>query len=486
MAEKYKDISVNITLEDVINSAEFSIPLIYRRDAKGTIPFTKVNGYDEAFNVLATNAIGALAVLGTEETHQVEMSTIETEYADFAGIDIKTIYTTGDNTITYNGVTHKDYLDIGEGGSITFTNEKFDNRPVFHLGITNINDNEGKAGSFDVPIYLYKNDVLYKTYTCSNNKVIYITELLTQNTKSTDTYKLVFAKACYCFTLGIKNISYQMLEAVTTYFSQENGCEEVALCMNHTEPPYEEDWRQLIWNCTIDEHTVEAARTLLAKNDKRMIYILSTYSKAYDEWFKDLAGNDRVVIYYNTADNNGKGCKTISALVGKTASKPVGSFTYKNQELIGVPVDNTMSKSELNALHEKNINSFVTKVGYNVTSEGKTMSGEYIDIVDSRDWLVLQIEYQLQQALIINDKVPYTNEGISLLENIVVNILQEAFNNGMIATDDNGNPAYSVNFAPRSETKAEDREVRQYVEGNFEFYLAGAIHSVAVNGLIRI
>lgn len=175
-----------------------------------------------------------------------------------------------------------------------------------------------------------------------------------------------------------------------------------------------------------------------------------------------------------------------TALIAKCSSKPVGSYTYKNQVLKGVYPDEALTKSELDKYHENNVNTFVKKAGYNVTSEGVCLNGEYIDIMDSRDWLITQIQYQEQQALIVNDKIPYDNTGIGMLESICVNVLQAAFENGIVATDDNGEGAYTVNFKPRSETKASDREKRKYVEGNFSFELAGAIHALVINGTIRI
>ena len=175
-----------------------------------------------------------------------------------------------------------------------------------------------------------------------------------------------------------------------------------------------------------------------------------------------------------------------TALIAKTSCKAVGSFTYKNMTLKSVYADESITKAQLDEYHSNNVNAYVHKAGYDVTSEGKLANGEYIDILDAKDWLITQIKYQLQQVLITNDKILYTNNGIALLENTVVNVLQDAYNNGMIAEDDDGNPSYSVNFAGRSDTKASDREKRQYMEGKFSFELAGAIHTVTVNGTIRI
>ena len=201
-------------------------------------------------------------------------------------------------------------------------------------------------------------------------------------------------------------------------------------------------------------------------------------------------GYARTFVYIGVKNEDAEShfdCNQITtALLAKCSCKPVGSYTYKNQVLKGVYPDEAITKEELDKLHESNVNAFVKKAGYNVTSEGVCINGEYIDIMDARDWVVTQIQYQLQQALIVNDKVPYTNAGIGLLESTCVNVLQDAFVNGIIAEDDNGDGAYTVNFKARSETKASDREKRKYVEGRFSFELAGAIHKLVINGTIRI
>jgi hypothetical protein len=175
-----------------------------------------------------------------------------------------------------------------------------------------------------------------------------------------------------------------------------------------------------------------------------------------------------------------------SSLVGETATKDVGSYTYKNIQLKHVNSIENIKNSQLTAIHDAGAFCCVGKSGYIVSSEGKTASGEYIDIIDARDWIVMNMQYQLQQALIINDKVPYTNNGIALLESYCLNVLKKAYSRGMIAENDDGTPAYTVNFAKRSETEASDRKARKYVEGKFSFDLAGAIHTVTVNGTINI
>lgn len=198
--------------------------------------------------------------------------------------------------------------------------------------------------------------------------------------------------------------------------------------------------------------------------------------------FKDY---ERTVLYVGVPIVDGVN-SICTALFSKMCSKEVGSYTYKNKVLKSVYADESITRTQLDEYHDNNVNAYVHKAGYDVTSEGKCANGEYIDILDAKDWLITQIKYQLQQILINNDKIPYDDTGIAMLESGVVGVLKTGYNNGMIAESEDGGGAYTVNFARRSETKASDREKRQYMEGRFSFDLAGAVHTVTVNGVINI
>ena len=137
-------------------------------------------------------------------------------------------------------------------------------------------------------------------------------------------------------------------------------------------------------------------------------------------------------------------------------------------------------------MHNAGCITLLRKAGETVTSEGITLSGEYIDIVDSKDWIIKDMEYGIQKTLIQLPKVPYDNTGIGILESQCATTLKRAFGMGMIAVNDEGLPAYYTSFKKRSEVDAGDRTVRKYLGGSFGFDLAGAIHNVHINGTIIV
>lgn len=174
-----------------------------------------------------------------------------------------------------------------------------------------------------------------------------------------------------------------------------------------------------------------------------------------------------------------------AALVGATAGRATGSFTYKNIVLSGIAAQE-LSDTQIEAIHKKGGMTFVTKAGDNVTSEGKVAGGEYIDSIDAEDWVIQQLTYRTQKLLNSTDKVPYDNVGIAMLEAVAVDVFQTAYNSGMIATTDDGKPDYSVTYALREDTSAADRAQRHYRGGRFHFSLAGAVHTVDIAGEIIV
>lgn len=240
-------------------------------------------------------------------------------------------------------------------------------------------------------------------------------------------------------------------------------------------------WRQLIVVSadTEGEDTAKAISDYIETTDKMYFASFASATEA-----AAIGENEKTLKFVHEDDDT-----TVvfpeAGLVGATAGKMPGSFTYKNTEIKGL-TPKILPESELTAIHETNAIAFVLKCGRGVTSEGFVSSGEYADVIDSQDWISQQIVDRLQLTLINADKIPYDNRGIAILENVTASVLKEAAENGMIAENDNGVPDYSVNFKPRSATKASDRAKRVYREGTARFALAGAIHEADVNLTIEI
>lgn len=276
-------------------------------------------------------------------------------------------------------------------------------------------------------------------------------------------------------------------EAAKLTFLQETPPEKVAICADTVKATdglpkiFKQDWRQLIVASAGSENESsigEISEYVESMNDK--MYFCHVVDLTELKALGIHKPSRTVALVYA-----GDAVCPEAALVGATAAREVGSFTYKNMVLTGVSAED-WEDLDLDALHEAGGVAIVEKAGDVVTSEGMTVSGEYADIMDSLDYIIQNMEYKVQKVLNINSKIPYTGAGISILEGVVTTVLKDAYNNGIIADDDEGQPMYSVTFEGREAAAAEDRQVRKYVGGRFNFTIAGAIHNVEINGEMEV
>ena len=304
-------------------------------------------------------------------------------------------------------------------------------------------------------------------------------------------------KECRDLTEVVKAGYAENTEAYKTaelIFMQENAPEKIALCSTtgtaseflSDSENVSKNWRQLLVLSKESEDDEESEDSILAVAAK----IESLEGKMFfanvpvsSEEYTNALNYKRTVLFY--CDTSNGYTMPAAALVGETAGRVPGSFTYKNLVLKGIQPQN-ISDSRIEEIHKSGGITFVTKAGDNVTSEGIVTNGEFIDIIDSEDYIIQQLAYQTQKLLNSSSKVPYDNNGIAMLESVAVNVLQTAYNNGMIAQAEDGGADYTVDYGLRESTDEDDRQARKYVNGSFSFALAGAVHSVDITGEITI
>lgn len=276
-------------------------------------------------------------------------------------------------------------------------------------------------------------------------------------------------------------------KAAELIFAQKNAPKKIAVCAV-TEAAtaalaeatlISKDWRQLIVVGGGESPTTPSA--IMAKVEALDGKLYFANLDVDDSTSIATSGIRHTVLFYcNVTDAVPV---PVAALVGETAGREVGSYTYKNLILEGIEPQE-LTDSEIAAIHAKGGITFVTKAGDNVTSEGKVAGGEYIDVIDSEDYIIQQLAYRTQKVLNSMAKVPYDNNGIAMLESVAIDVLQSAYNTGMVAVKEDGTPDYTVSYALREDTTEENRSNRKYLGGTFSFSLAGAIHEAEVTGTI--
>lgn len=200
---------------------------------------------------------------------------------------------------------------------------------------------------------------------------------------------------------------------------------------------------------------------------------------------KPYFGNERTIVFAVGADNI-EANYGLGALIGALGNRTVGSITWKFKSLKGVdPID--WNSSQLNTLHKNGIFSYVTKAGEDQTSEGITISGEFIDALHGDDWIKASVETDLQMLLNTTDKLSYDAKGIAQIDATMTGVLLTATANGIVLVDDKtGAGQYSVSTQARSEVSAADIQSRHYAGASFTYTRGGAIHSVTVHGTVNL
>jgi len=281
----------------------------------------------------------------------------------------------------------------------------------------------------------------------------------------------------------------KVYKSASAIFMQNNAPSMIAVCSAADtadvwlgkQDNVNKDWRQLIV-VSENETAIDIAK-VMAKVETLENKMYFADLDVADSKSLTVSGINRTVLFYCTATNDYP--SPVSALVGAVSGLDAGSFTYKNLILKGIDVQK-LTDSEIKVIHDKGGITFVAKAGDNVTSEGKTAGGEYIDIVDSRDYIVSNLVYKTQKLLNSSAKIPYDDSGIAMLSSICENVMRDAVSKGIIAATESGQGLYTVNYAKRADTSASDRAERKYIGGKFAFTLAGAIHDVDIKGEIII
>lgn len=161
-----------------------------------------------------------------------------------------------------------------------------------------------------------------------------------------------------------------------------------------------------------------------------------------------------------------------------------GSTTWKFMRVAGVPqasdliTGKALGTGKQGYIEDRNGNWMGNEFGVDFMREGKVVGDEWIDIIRFQDWLNNQIKVDLLNLLLNQkgSKIPNTPNGRAQVANVVDNVLTQAVGFGALA-----------GFVPTTVPSEEDISFFDKVNrilNNVKFtaYLAGAIHTIIVDG----
>lgn len=159
-----------------------------------------------------------------------------------------------------------------------------------------------------------------------------------------------------------------------------------------------------------------------------------------------------------------------------------GSDTWAFKTIAGVVADDgvSLTGTQQQGLLAKNVNSFSTVAGLNLTFNGKTSVGEWADVVRGVFWLA-SLQQAAWIALVANaKKIPFTDEGIDKVRGMLTSTLDRAVRVGLLAAS----PPYAISLPKAADLTSTDRSSRNIPLVSWSGQLAGAIHTTAITGTV--
>lgn len=174
------------------------------------------------------------------------------------------------------------------------------------------------------------------------------------------------------------------------------------------------------------------------------------------------------------------------AWVAKWLNYESGSETAAFKALSSV-YPSELTTTEMKAIAGANMNYFITVGNKNISMNGMTMAGEWADVIRFRDWLKNDMQVAVVNLFTTRPKVPFTDSGISLVQNQMIASLRRGQNVGGIAEDEfdeDGNtiPGFTTSVPLSSSITASEKASRKLHNCKFAARLAGAIHFAKIAG----
>ncbi len=167
------------------------------------------------------------------------------------------------------------------------------------------------------------------------------------------------------------------------------------------------------------------------------------------------------------------------ALMARQFSRDPGSSSYANKPLSG-PAADPLTTTELGFLKAKNAIPFVNIKGISATLKGTAAGGRFLDITHGVEWLKARIGEAVYFVIANTEKVDFTQIGIGLIEAAVRGVMASAEAVGLLAA------GWTVDSPVLASVSVSDKANRLLKNMKFNATLKGAIHTVVVDGTIKV
>jgi hypothetical protein len=176
-----------------------------------------------------------------------------------------------------------------------------------------------------------------------------------------------------------------------------------------------------------------------------------------------------------------------AGIMGSRLPANPGSDTWKFKTLAGVP-SQKMTEGQKSAVFAKHGNTYTTIAGINMTEEGWTAAGEFYDVTRFIDWTRSEMKIRVFGLLVNSEKVPYTDAGVDMVTGVMGGVLTDGVTVGGLDKGDGtaANPGPQVTAPKVTAIDPTIRATRKLTGIKFKARLAGAIHSLEIDGTLSV
>lgn len=173
-----------------------------------------------------------------------------------------------------------------------------------------------------------------------------------------------------------------------------------------------------------------------------------------------------------------------AAWIGVVLPLDPGSATWDLKTLSGVtPV--TMTSTQRTNLKDRKLNVYETMAGRNLTFDGTMFVGGgagFIDTIQGIDWIFDDMTKSVAEGLVAMPKVPFTDDGVALIEGQIRGTLKRAIDMDILASD----PAPVVTVPRVKNVSTANKSIRNLPDVKWSATLSGAVQHVTINGVVSV
>lgn len=176
--------------------------------------------------------------------------------------------------------------------------------------------------------------------------------------------------------------------------------------------------------------------------------------------------------------------------MGAQLPRDPGTSTWAFKELAGL-VPDKLTTTEKNAIRNLDTgvgagNYYIRLARFNVTLEGTSGSGEYIDITRGIDLITARMQEGVFGLLASQPKIPYEDSGVDQIRSEMLGVLGRVTSTPAAPNILAADPAPTVTAPLVSTIDTADKALRRLPDMNFQGTLSGAIHKVVITGTLTV